>query len=241
MTRVDYRLLPWEDWLVPRIRQVVEETSPRAVADLGGGANPILPQSFVAEFGLKYSLLDISEEELAKAPPGYHQVVADVSSPDFEPSERFDLVVSRWFLEHVPTPAYLHRNVFEALSEDGRAVHFFPTLYALPFVANRVLPETVSSRLVTALFPDRAQAGRQGKFKAYYRWCRGPTKRQLRRFREIGYEIEQYVGFFGHRYLHRVPVLQAIDDRLARVLVKRPMPILTSYACIVLRKPASTA
>ena len=40
----------------------------RRVADIGGGANPLLDEAFVRRHGLDYAVLDVSAAELAKAP-----------------------------------------------------------------------------------------------------------------------------------------------------------------------------
>jgi hypothetical protein len=77
-----------------------------------------------------------------------------------------------------------------------------------------------------------------GKFKAHYRWAYGPRKKMLKRFREMGFEIILYKGFFGHYYYSKIKFLQYIENLKARLLLKFPIPHLTSYAVVVLRKPA---
>jgi SAM-dependent methyltransferase len=240
MTEIDFRFVPGGDPFQALVKGIIERTSPRSIGDLGGGANPILSPEFIAEHGLDYTVFDVSDEELGKAPAEYAKVVADLSSGEFRPPRPLDLVLSRWLVEHIADPQRFHRTVFDSLVEGGRAVHAFPTLYAIPFLANLLLPEAASARLVSRMFPNRRPGGRHGKFRAHYRWCRGPTPRQLRRFRDIGYEVEEYVGFFGHRYYERWPRLQDAEDRLARLLVNRPVPPLTSFAWVVLRKAPAT-
>ena len=91
---------------------------------------------------------------------------------------------------------------------------------------------------------ERAQPGRDfghlaGKFPAYYRWCRGPSRRHVRRFEALGYQVEQMTGYFGTGYLSRVPVLQKVYERLwIAPLLRRPVPLFTSYCWMVLRRPA---
>lgn len=77
----------------------------------------------------------------------------------------------------------------------------------------------------------------RGKFPAFYRWCRGPTQNQFARFRRIGYEVLAYRGFFGHEYYNRLPGVRWIHERLTDVLVRHPVPALTTLACVILRKP----
>ncbi len=159
---------------------------------------------------------------------------ADIAAADFDAGEPFDLVVSRMVAEHIEDAQTFHANVNRLLVPDGRAFHFFATLYALPFVVNRLLPRAVGDDILTALRPPEARA--RPKFRAYYRWCRGPTARQIRRFTEAGFDVEEYVGFFGHSYYRKVLPIQELENRLARLLVRRPIPALTSFAYVVLRK-----
>lgn len=214
------------------LRDLVAGGGVRRVCDVGGGANPLLPIDFVKANGLDYVVLDISREELDKAPDGYGKFEADACSPEFSAGEPFDLVVSRFVAEHVHRPDLFHRNVHRALVDGGYAVHFFPTLWALPFILNRALPDWFARRLLLRNHPGRAH----NKFRAYYRWCRGPTRRQCGRFERAGFVIEQYVGYFGHSYYDFVGPLQAAEDIFARALTQHPAPALTSYALVVLRR-----
>jgi 2-polyprenyl-3-methyl-5-hydroxy-6-metoxy-1,4-benzoquinol methylase len=198
----------------------------------------MLSQEFHARHRFRYLVIDISARELDRAPAHVETLVDDISDSSFRPPQQFDLVLTRWVLEHVQAPAQFHTGVARLLRPGGCAVHFFPTLYAVPFVLNRVLPECVSSSILKVTgWTEREQ----GKFRAYYRWCRGPSRRQLRRFRRLGFEVEEYIGFFGHRYYKKLPALQRMEDRVARVLAGRPVGALTSYAWVVLRKKAYAA
>ena len=223
----------FEDFL----RRLVESGTVRDLCDVGGGANPAVSLESVEANGLRYTVLDVSAEELAKAPDGYRKLQADVASPDFHSNETFDAVFSRMVLEHVSDPESFHRNVFRLLEDGGVAFHFFPTLYALPFVANRLLPDRVLEATLMRLQPHRAHGGPHGKFPALYAWCRGPTARQIARFERLGYAVEEYTGFFGHDYYRGLPPLQRLANRVASLLRRHPVPLLTSYAFVVLRKP----
>ena len=145
--------------------------------------------------------------------------------------------VSIMLAEHIRRPWDFHRNVLRLLRPGGTAFHFYPTLYSLPFVVNRLLPEDLSRRLLGALKPGRDSSGNYGKFHAYYRWCRGPTPRQLKNLERVGFRVEEYHGFFGHSYYRRIGRLQALEDGLASVLLKHSNPWLTSYAYVILGNP----
>jgi SAM-dependent methyltransferase len=217
------------------VRLLIERHVLKRVCEVGGGANPALPLSYVQERGLTYAILDISAAELEKAPTGYRKIVMDICSADAPVEDAFDLVFTKMLAEHVADAELFHRNVYKLLAPGGLAFHFFPTLYSPPFVANYLFPESLSRLLLDAFSPrDRV---RHAKFPAYYRWCRGPTRRQLDRFGRLGYEVVQYGGFFGHAYYQRLSVAHQVSRRIARFLVSHPVPQLTSFAYLVLRRP----
>jgi SAM-dependent methyltransferase len=225
----------WAEY-VPFLEHLIDRTGARRVCDVGAGARPGLPPDIVRRRKLDYVLLDVSEQELSKAPDAYVKIRADITEPDVGTDERFDLVVSRMVAEHIKNPVKFHRNVNRLLMPNGTAFHFFATLYSLPFVVNRFLPKGISYDLLQLLRPDLAKE--RPKFRAYYRWCRGPTRRQIAKFADIGYDVEEYVGFFGHNYYAKARPIQHFENVIARTLVKHPVPFVTSFAYVVLRKNA---
>src|SRR6266850_1459568 len=104
----------------------------------------------------------------------------------------YDLVYSRFLAEHVPSGLHFHRNVLNLLREGGYAFHSFPTLYTTPFVTNLLLPENFSETLVLFFQPWRVRTGKDGKFRAYYDWCYGPTRSNMIRLTDLGYSVEEY-------------------------------------------------
>lgn len=206
-----------------------------AVCEIGGGANPLLSRDERDRLGITYTLIDVDASELAKAPDDVRKIEFDITSRALPRS--FDVVFSKHLAEHVREPELMHRNVRAMLRPGGVAIHFFPTLYGAPFVLNRLIPEQLAERMLLRLQPYRASPGNHGKFPAYYRWCRGPTRSQVRRLLSIGFEVDEYVACFGHAYYCRAPVLQRLEDAKTRALLRHPVALLTSYAIVVLRRP----
>ncbi len=206
------------------------------VCDVGAGANPILDSDFVERCELEYALLDIDQGELDKAPPGFQRVQADLSDPAFVAPATYDLVVSQTVAEHVADGAAFHRNVASLLRPGGLAAHFFPTYWTLPFMVNRLVPEEITEPILVRIQPHRTRDGSEGKFPARYRWCRGPTRRQLARLRAAGFDVERYRGYFGHDYYTPIAPLQGLEAAKSRFLVRHPVPQLTSYAMVVVRR-----
>lgn len=222
------------------VRHLVVEQTILSVCDFGGGANPVLSLEDIARFGVRYLVVDASAEELAKTSPGYTTARIDVTAPAVDlPGEPFDLVVSRFVAEHVEDPVAFHAAVRHALRPGGFAAHFFPTLPSPPYVVNRLLIGRGSRRLADLLQPGlRCQEGQLGKFRGYYRWCEGPTRRQYRRYESVGFEVVDYIVLVGHRYYERFPAVQRAADALSRRVIGLRSPALATYACVVLRRPS---
>src|SRR5215212_1413723 len=95
------------------LERLASRPSVKRVCDIGGGANPALSLDFIERNGLEYVVLDISPEELAKAPDGYSKVQADITSPNLEIAGNYDLVFSKLVAEHVRSGRAFHRNVYK--------------------------------------------------------------------------------------------------------------------------------
>jgi SAM-dependent methyltransferase len=210
-----------------------------AVAELGGGAKPSLGDEASWSFVPTRVVYDVDPGELDKAGDGLEKRTADLCQPLHGEADTYDLVFSKMLCEHLVDPEVFHRNCFRLLRPGGMSVHFYPTLYAAPFLLNRIIPETTALRLVGLVQPGRLDDARQRKFPAYYRWCHGPTSRSVKRFESVGFEIHQWRVVFGHSYYKRIPPLQALEEIKSRFLVRHPVPALSAYAMVVLRKPTS--
>jgi hypothetical protein len=226
----------WSD-LPDAVRSFAAREDVTGVCDLGGGANPILDLAFIERHNLRYEMLDASAEELAKAPAGYTTHVADATDPAL--AQRFgpyDLVASGFIAEHVADPAGFHATVRALLRPGGYAVHVFPTLFEPAFLINLLIPEALTDRALARVQPGREAHGSHGKFRPYYRWCRGPGARQFQRLESAGFDVVDYRGYFGHGYFRGFAPLDRLEQRRARALVRHPLPALTSYARVILRR-----
>jgi 2-polyprenyl-3-methyl-5-hydroxy-6-metoxy-1,4-benzoquinol methylase len=220
-------------------QSLITDYGSREILEVGSGANPTLEPEFVRSHGLVYTTSDFSSTELEKANPVFKRLVLDLSSETIDPVliGKYDFILSRMVGEHVSDGRQFHKNIYEMLRPGGISVHCFSTLWALPFAANRMLPEGLTDRLLRTFAP-RHDETKHGKFRAYYSWSRGPTKKMLARFQAMGYEIVSYTGYFGHGYYtNRLPWLHRVERVKTGLLLKHPVPELCSYAMFVLRKP----
>lgn len=224
----------WDEYVRLVERQIVEHGSVK-VCEVGGGANPQLTPQFVSAHGLEYTILDISEQELKKAPESYTKLIGDIAAKDNRIVGGFDLIFTKMLAEHVQDGRKMHQNIHALLRPGGVAVHFFPTLYAPPFLVNKLIPGNFAEILLDIVSPrDHYQFG---KFRAYYDWCFGPTKPLLNMLEGLGFEIVEFRAFYGHDgYYRRLPLIGKIHHRSCTWLVHHPNPYLTSYAQVILRK-----
>ena len=219
------------------LRKLIQRVQPTRVLEVGGGAKPSIELSELAELGIgEYSVLDISADELTKAPVGYTKIHADICAEGLQLPGQYDLIFSRMLAEHVHSPRIFHHNIRELLSPNGRAFHFFATMFCPVYLLNRLLPRALTERLVLWSAPDRTKDGDNDSFPAYYRWCYGPVNWQVRRFEELGYDVEIYNGFFGHGYYNKIPVIRDGHRWLTNRLLRHPNPYFTTVAYLVLRK-----
>jgi hypothetical protein len=93
----------------------------------------------------------------------------------------------------------MHDNVHRMLKPGGVAFHLFPTLYAVPFLVNWLIPEPVSRGFVFLLNPVRRDNRR--KFPAHYSWCAGSSERIRSQILSVGYADVEVERFYGHNYL----------------------------------------
>lgn len=236
---VSYKLTTdvWDNYS-PNLHRLLVDLDVHKLCEVGGGCNPAVGVDFINQHNIKYTLLDISPEELAKAPEGYSKVIADVCERQSLPAEKYDFIFTKMLAEHVSDGKKFHENVFQLLEPGGYAFHFFPTLFALPFAVNRVIPERLSERILEKIAPRDKVYLR--KFPAYYSWCYGPTKKQISRFHDIGYEIITYDGLFGAEgYYRRLPFGVQVSKAVAKFLIRNPIPQLTAFSLILLRKPSN--
>jgi hypothetical protein len=156
------------------------------VCELGGGANPIIPLELIAERGLAHEVADISAEELAKAPAGYRTVQVDAMSPDFAALGPYALIVTAFLAEHLPDP---HARLPDALQAHLRRQ---PTRAG------------ARHRAAPAAHPAAPQArGRPRKVPRPLPVVPRSDTPQISRFERTGFEVLDYVGYFGHEYFRK--------------------------------------
>ena len=197
--------------------------------ELGAGRWPSFALSDMPGNVRSYTVNDVSETELARLPEGYAKACFDVSGDASKFTDTYDVVFSRFLAEHVPDGEAMHRNVFAVLRDGGTAFHLIPTLYALPFMVNKYLPETVTQRILKFFSPRRSISP---KFPAPYSACYSNPARMTEMLKTIGYREVSVRNFYGHFYYEKIPVLKPIHEKFSEFAADRNWHVFGTYAYI---------
>jgi 2-polyprenyl-3-methyl-5-hydroxy-6-metoxy-1,4-benzoquinol methylase len=224
----------WKDFQKGVYQHIIENRF-NNIAEIGGGANPLLALDFIAEQKLNYHIIDISEEELSKADARYTKVISDLESKDLEISFQYEFIFSQLTVEHIKDIKTFYANIYKLLKPGGFAYFFFACKTTLPTISNYLLPELISEKILLFIQPFRKNE-KHGKFKAHYKWCFGPTKKNINRFENMNLEIVSYTGYFGHSYYQRVSLLNFLEKIKTKILLKHPNPYFCSYSHVLLKK-----
>jgi SAM-dependent methyltransferase len=221
----------------PVVKALSQELCLRRLCEIGGGRNPLFSVEEMQEIGSSLTVNDISQGELDRGPGGYDTLCLDIAGDIRRAAPgQFDLMFSKMVFEHVRDVRKAWRNVHTLLTPGGVALAFFPTLYALPFLINRLFPESVSGPLVRAVFPERSDDGKYPKFPAFYDCCVGDGGKLKPILKDIGFSECHVLPFWGHHYFDRLPLVRGIDHAFNRFAAKRNWSNFTTYAFVVVRK-----
>lgn len=216
------------------ILELARQTQGMRLLEIGGGRDPLLSQTDVAELECEYTVNDIDAKELALAPAWVKKLHGDIADPKLFGTMKYagmyDLVFSHMVFEHVEHPELGYRNIARLLAPGGILINFVPTLYSAPFVLNRLLPERLSARILEFVFPDR-NLSEFPKFPAYYRWCT-TTKRTRNRLDDVGFRDVEITPFYGHDYYAKIPVLRTLGRRSWPLAERHGWRMLSTYAYI---------
>lgn len=217
-----------------RLRELVNSYREPHVLELGGGRSPSFSPESISSSMASYTVNDISDAELSLLSPGYEKARFDVTGDVSPYAGRYDVIFSRTLAEHVKDGRAMHGNVLTLLKPGGVAFHMMPTLYSSPFVLNRLLPDTLSRRIVHAVLPRRRSV--EPKFPAHYSWCFGSREKMARMLRLLGYSDVRIRTFYGHDYYKKLPGLRELDRAFATMAAKNDWSSYGSYAHVIAYK-----
>jgi SAM-dependent methyltransferase len=218
------------------IRHLAKSFCARRMLEIGAGRCPLFGIDELRSIDAELTVNDISVDELAHLPPGYRQACFDIAG-DVDETQigTIDLAFSRMVFEHVEDAHKAWSNVHAMLAPGGVALAFVPTLFALPFVTNFLLPDHLGERIAHLL--DHARTDEeQPVFPARYNWCFTLDAPMRRRLAGIGFAEVVIVPFYGHRYYQRFPVIRDLHRGFTALARTLDLRLLSTYAYIIVRK-----
>ena len=204
--------------------------------EIGGGRGPLLRPAEAAAAGIAVTVNDIDARELSLGPREFDKAQFDIAGA--APAARlgqFDVVVSRMVMEHVADGRKAWSNMAALLAPGGIAMAFHPTLYAPPFIVNRLLPEALTARVLRFFFPGRHDGG-YPKFPARYELCVSNLDRIAPILAECGFSEVLIAPIWGHGYFRHVPIVREMDAALQRLAEARDWRWLSTYAFTLARR-----
>jgi SAM-dependent methyltransferase len=236
---------PYESWAWDGYRKTIlalaKEYNLTRLMEIGGGRRPLFTPEECESYGFETTINDISPIELEsmkvkfpKFPAACFDVSGDISSPEIKKGY-YDLIYSRMVFEHVKDVEQAWNNAYQLLAPGGVAIAFYPTLYALPFVVNKLIPESFSTKIVDMLYGFR-KGEDMLKFPAHYDHCYGSAKKVEPMLQKAGFRDTAVLPFYGHDYFKKLPVLREIDNAIHDLARRNNLASLSSYAYAVVRK-----
>lgn len=217
---------------------VARVTHAKRFLEIGGGRDPLFDAGELAAAGITLTVNDISASELARLPDSYHKAVFDVAgdiSGRTDLHGQFDLIFSQMVFEHVSDGEKAWANVYDLLAPGGVALAFIPTLYALPFIANKLLPDAAARKIVQSLYRHRGEQT-YPVFPARYSFAYASESKLKPMLAAIGYREMAALPFYGHEYYARFPLVRTIHRQFTALAKAKDWRVLASYAYIIVRK-----
>ncbi|GGC72419.1 class I SAM-dependent methyltransferase [Chelatococcus reniformis] len=211
----------------PSVVSLVRAYRPERVLEIGGGRFPLFSQQEIADLNVAYTVNDIEQKELDRAPAYVEKSCFDIAGPAAH-NEKFDLIFSKMVFEHVRDARMAYSNLSRLLNPNGVVLNFHPILYSPPFVVNRFMPETLSRSVLRFVFNERND-DTHPKFPAWYSWCRA-TDDVPSRIKALGFRDVAVLPFYGHAYYRKVPILREISAQVTRWCKSTNFKPLANYA-----------
>lgn len=210
-----YRIDGNTDYMYNLVRSNIKRGD--LIYDVGGGKSPFFTVEEKKTLSLRIVGIDISNEELSRAPAGaYDQVSArDITQVDGDCNG--DVVICQAVLEHVTDTKSAIRAIASLLKVGGRALIFVPSRNALYARINMLLPQKLKERILYWVYPETHE--RRG-FPSYYNLC---TPRDIYQLAQIsGMTVEHVRYYYKSSYfevIFPVYILWRINQLIMRFFI----------------------
>ncbi|HXX57407.1 MAG TPA: class I SAM-dependent methyltransferase [Thermodesulfovibrionales bacterium] len=202
------------------------------VVDIGGGNVCPFASHRDPQGNSRIIAVDVSMDALIDNLDVDEKIVIDTREELPFRDDEVDMVVSRSVLEHLENPDRFVMHSHRILRKNGYFIHLFPSKFALFALINRMLPRTLSKKMLYLLFPESKGIG---GFPAFYNKCYYSAMKSL--LEKNGFElIDVHVSYFQSGYFgFFVPlfVLSSLYEIMLRFLrIKN----LSAYLIVVAKK-----
>jgi SAM-dependent methyltransferase len=188
-----------------------------SLLEIGGGRSPLFTADEVIHLGVTYTVNDIDQTELDLAPRYVAKVCFDIGGDLPSTTPKYDLVFSRFVFEHLEDTRKTYRNVFRLLRSGGVSLQYYPCLYCVPFMINKLIPaETLATKTLRLVYGGSIP---RPKFPARYSWCFA-TRKMGAMLSDVGFDEVRIIPFYGHHYYDRIPLVRDIHSVVSGKLAK---------------------
>jgi ubiquinone/menaquinone biosynthesis C-methylase UbiE len=199
------------------------------ILDVGGGTECCF--SAFKPPGGRILCLDVSQQQLANNRDADELVLADATKEIPLPDASVDLIVSRAVIEHMESPQDFFRHSYRVLKPGGCCIHVFPCKLALFAIINRLLPQTLSRKILFYFKPDSRE---KGGFPAYYHKCYYTKIRKI--LMETGFHVKEIRHYYNQsvyfEFFFPFFLLSALYE-----IITLPIKNLTPFLLVVVQKP----
>jgi len=219
------------------LRRLCEQEHVVHVLEIGGGRNPLFSLEEIKAMKLQYTVNDIDQSELDKAPASLSKFCFDIAGEEMpaEAAGSFDLIFSKMVFEHVRDAQRAYSNMFKILNSGGVFFNFHPVLYSPAFVINWLLPDSLTRKIVHTVTPGRV-TGNQPKFPAFYSNCE-ISDAAIANIHDAGFAEVFLIPFWGTSYFQNIPGISFLDRNFTNFVMERRMKKFASFCFCLGQKP----
>jgi len=208
------------------------------VLEVGAGKYSSFTEELKDKYSIELTGLDISENELRQNKLNDACIIFDATNNSYEEAlsnfrQKYDLALSRMFLEHINKPEITHRMICYCLREGGIALHFYPALFEPAFVLNRITPNGIAGRIIRALSSQRETIG---IFPAYYKKCRAINNDLKDFYKTCGFSLKTEAVHYSTDYFSFLFPLNALYLPIFLLLSRLNCKMFASYVICCLKK-----
>jgi len=201
------------------------------VVDLGSGriisyASKLDPNSKPFFIAIDENLTELNFNKEAD-----NKIAADLNSELPIPNHSADLITSRYLLEHLQNPDIFVKNIEKVLKKNGKMIHLFSAKNAPFALLNRLLPKSLSQKLLLWLVPNSKDI--RG-FKTHYKL---DYHQMIKILQKNGFKITKvYLSYYQSRYFAFFAPFYLLSIIYELIIFKLGLKNLASYIIIVAHK-----